>query len=106
MAVPIGTEELAFRAAKELDICGIPSSEGARKIQSARRLAIERPQDLAPYIEHTALKPETTRQAVNIRTISGGAVHHAEQLRHNGPLYCGYRRESLTFVKPPLAVRL
>ena len=75
MAVPIGTEELAFRAAQELDMCGIPPSERARKIQSARRLAIERPQDLAPYIEHTALKPETTRRAV---------ITHCEEAKRFG----------------------
>lgn len=64
MATMIDTEGLLRKATEELDAFGITSS---RSVLSARRAAsrrIERPGDLASFIEHTALKPETTRQAV------------------------------------------
>jgi deoxyribose-phosphate aldolase len=62
MGVANQTDELVFKVAKELDVSGIPSPERKARISAPGR--IERPQDLASYIEHTALKPEATRQTI------------------------------------------
>ena len=52
------------RVADEIERCGLAPARGG--VQGARepRPVIERPGDLAPLIEHTALRPETTPAAI------------------------------------------
>jgi len=64
MAVAAGTEELLVKATDELDRSRIPSIPLIAEVQRSRLATIERPRDLAQYIEHTALKPDATRRAI------------------------------------------
>lgn len=64
MRVVIDTEEFISKAAKELDASGIAFAGRTHHVGLATPVPIEHPRDLTSYIEHTALKPEVTRQAV------------------------------------------
>src|SRR5208337_3459154 len=64
MAVAAGTEELLVKATDDLDRSRIPSIPSIADVQRSRLATIERPRDLAQYIEHTALKPDATRRAI------------------------------------------
>ncbi len=62
--VGVSAEELVVKATADLDRSRIPSIPSIADVQRSRLAAIERPRDLAQYIEHTALKPDATRQAI------------------------------------------
>lgn len=65
MQTTVDTEELIVRANHELEALGIPQMKrSALGVSQHIPRRIERPRDLVPCIEHTALKPETTREAV------------------------------------------
>ena len=64
MVVVAGIEELRAKAAQDLDRSRIPSIQPIPEVQRSRLATIERPRDLAQYIEHTALKPEATRRTI------------------------------------------
>ena len=56
--------ELLVKAAQDLDRARIPSIQPIADVQRSRLTTIERPHDLAQYIEHTTLKPEATRRII------------------------------------------
>ncbi len=61
MVVATRTEELLVKASQDLDRFRIPSIQPIAEMRRSSVATIEQPGDLAPYIEHTALKPDTTR---------------------------------------------
>jgi deoxyribose-phosphate aldolase len=62
--IGLSAEELLVKATADLDRSRIPSIPSIADVQRSRLVAIDRPRDLAQYIEHTALKPEATRRAI------------------------------------------
>jgi len=65
MRVVTGLDELTARAINEIESVGIPSVRRHTQLAiTSKRHTIERPRDLAPFIEHTQLRPEATYQSV------------------------------------------
>jgi deoxyribose-phosphate aldolase len=62
--VGVSTGELLAKAAHDIDRLHIPSIHPNAEVRLPKLATIERPRDLAQYIEHTALKPDATRQAI------------------------------------------
>ncbi len=62
--VDVSAEDLLAKAAQDLDRSRIPSIQPIAGVHRSRLATIERPRDLAQYIEHTALKPEATRRMI------------------------------------------
>ncbi|MGD0824293.1 MAG: deoxyribose-phosphate aldolase [Terriglobales bacterium] len=56
--------ELLVKAAQDLDRSRISTIQSIAEVQRSRLATVERPRDLAQYIEHTALKPDATRRTV------------------------------------------
>ena len=61
MVVATRTEELLVKASQDLDRFRIPFIQPIAEMRRSSIATIEHPGDVAPYIEHTALKPDTTR---------------------------------------------
>jgi deoxyribose-phosphate aldolase len=62
--VGVSPDELLAKAAQDIDRLRIPTIHPNAEVHRSRLARIERPRDLAQYIEHTALKPEVTRRAI------------------------------------------
>ncbi|MGA7077376.1 MAG: deoxyribose-phosphate aldolase [Terriglobales bacterium] len=62
--VDVSTDELLIKAAIDLDRARIPSVQPIAEVHRSKLATIERPRDLAQYIEHTALKPDATRHTI------------------------------------------
>jgi deoxyribose-phosphate aldolase len=62
--VGVSAEELLIKAAEDLDRARIPSIQRIAEVCRSKLATIERPRDLAQYIEHTALKPDATRRTI------------------------------------------
>ena len=62
--VDVSANELLAKAAHELDRSCIPSIQSIADTHRSRLATIERPRDLAQYIEHTALKADATRRTI------------------------------------------
>ena len=65
MRVVTGLDELTTRAINEIESVGIPSVRRHTQLAiTSKRPTIERPRDLAPFFEHTQLRPEATYQSI------------------------------------------
>lgn len=57
-------QELIQKISEEMDELGIKQIKSPAKVKIERPGPINKPSDLAPYIEHTILKPEATRDQI------------------------------------------
>jgi len=62
--VDVSPDELLAKAAQDIDRLRIPTIQPIAEVRLPKLATIERPRDLAQYIEHTALKPEVTPRAI------------------------------------------
>jgi len=64
MNLPEDLQQLVLKLAREMDTLGLAAFETSSPVQLERPGAIEKPADLAPWIEHTMLKPQATSQDI------------------------------------------
>jgi deoxyribose-phosphate aldolase len=93
-SVRVLAEELLIKAAQDLDRSRIPSIQPIPEVQRSRLAAIERPRDLAQYIEHTVLKPDATRRT--IVTLCEEATRFGFRGVCVNPVYIAEAKEQLT----------
>jgi deoxyribose-phosphate aldolase len=65
MTVTTSIDESTSKAMLEIETSGIPFAPRGAQLLVTRKRLIERPRDVAGFIEHTLLKPEATHQAIS-----------------------------------------
>jgi deoxyribose-phosphate aldolase len=64
MALVLDREQLIRKVSREVAALGLESVERTVSIEAKTSTIVKRPQDVAPFIEHTLLRPEVTREDI------------------------------------------